>query len=227
MPAPGRRNPHGNGIHRPLHQPDSPCCHEPHSPGEPLPAALTFGQSSLLLQSSRLGVALRLTGVTVHGMGLIIEVVVQTGHLLTSRCAAQRSLVHILARDFLALHVTAVEPSGCISGSESEPLWLHKSVSCMLTSGRFAVLQYWIMYLPYILGPAFLLSGCIVLTLESSDPWYSGSMSGHGALSPSRIVRCLVASMLSSYLPLPYSRLPPASPGHPEPGQSHVCCLGC
>ncbi|CAK0779986.1 hypothetical protein CVIRNUC_004906 [Coccomyxa viridis] len=35
-------------------------------------------------------------------------------------------------------------------------------------------LLYWIMYLPYILGPAFLLSGCMVLTLESSDPWYSG-----------------------------------------------------
>lgn len=47
----------------------------------------------------------------------------------------------------------------------------------------FADLQYWIMYLPYILGPAFLLSGCMVLTLESSDPWYSGSMSGHVELS--------------------------------------------
>ena len=52
-----------------------------------------------------------------------------------------------------------------------------------MASSIFAVLQYWIMYLPYILGPAFLLSGCIVLTLESSDPWYSGSMSGHVSLS--------------------------------------------
>ena len=30
------------------------------------------------------------------------------------------------------------------------------------------------MNFPFILGPAFLLFGCILLTLESSDPWWEG-----------------------------------------------------
>lgn len=36
------------------------------------------------------------------------------------------------------------------------------------------LLQYWMMYFLYILGPALLLCGCLLLTLESSDPWWDG-----------------------------------------------------
>ena len=39
------------------------------------------------------------------------------------------------------------------------------------------LLQYWMMYFLYILGPAFLLCGCLLLTLESSDPWWEGEYS--------------------------------------------------
>ena len=59
------------------------------------------------------------------------------------------------------------------------------------------MLQYWIMYLPYILGPAFLLSGCIVLTLESSDPWYSGT---HACLHRAEL--CAVPNAVVLCMPL-------------------------
>ena len=69
-----------------------------------------------------------------------------------------------------------LHPLGCATGSGSlDWLWVYMPYYAKCTSVFFADLQYWIMYLPYILGPAFLLSGCIVLTLESSDPWYSGT----------------------------------------------------
>ena len=45
---------------------------------------------------------------------------------------------------------------------------------CLILSPMRVLLQYWMMYFLFILGPAFLLCGCLLLTLESSDPWWEG-----------------------------------------------------